>query len=110
MFLPLVWRHCSHVLICVMPGSTEDCRLFEKHGKMLEVALIKDGKTGQQQGICDLDIPRLLYFLRILFQIFIGYGLVEDVYFMKRKNNRGVVLKNQGLQIDAVVLSPPSKL
>lgn len=26
--------------------------LFEEQGKVLEVALIKDKRTGQQQGIC----------------------------------------------------------
>ncbi|KAK4405452.1 Flowering time control protein FCA [Sesamum angolense] len=34
-------------------ATEEDIRpLFDKHGRVLEVALIKDKRTGQQQGTC----------------------------------------------------------
>uniref|UniRef100_A0A5B6ZCW5 Putative flowering time control protein FCA isoform X2 n=1 Tax=Davidia involucrata TaxID=16924 RepID=A0A5B6ZCW5_DAVIN len=34
-------------------ATEEDIRpLFEEHGNVIEVALIKDKRTGQQQGIC----------------------------------------------------------
>jgi hypothetical protein len=64
-----------YYFVCERPFSFLQVRpLFENHGDVLEVALIKDRKTGEQQGepnvflLIDINIPVSLSFqvLRVL--------------------------------------------
>ncbi|PWZ38879.1 Flowering time control protein FCA [Zea mays] len=77
-------------------ATEEDVRpLFEEHGDVLEVALIKDRKTGEQQGA----IEHKLFVASLnkqatpkeIEEIFAPYGHVEDVYIMRDsvKQSRG---------------------
>ncbi|THU57177.1 hypothetical protein C4D60_Mb03t00760 [Musa balbisiana] len=61
--------------------------IFEEHGDVVEVAFIKDRKTGEQQGAVEdkLFVASLnkQATAKEIEEIFSPYGLVEDVYIMR---------------------------
>lgn len=64
--------HFAKLFVGSVPrtATEDDIRpLFEEQGNVLEVALIKDKRTGQQQGLCRFCVLHIFVIMRSSFQV-----------------------------------------